>query len=133
MKKPRPGRAINFLHSNEGKGTLGCLISLFILVVGILVAVKAGPPYFAYRGFESDVKTEISRAGAHFYDDDVVMRDILDLAKRNEIRLKEEDVKIERFAGQIFVKIDYSVPVDLFVYEKDMDFSISASSFIGRL
>ena len=124
---------MNFLHSTEGKGAVGCLISLLILAVGILIAAKVAPPYFAYKSFESDVKTEISRAGAHFYDDEILMRNLLDLAKRNEIRLKEEEVKIERFAGQIFIKINYTVPVDLIVYEKDMDFSISASSFIGRL
>ena len=133
MRKPRPGRASYFLRCNEGKGTAGCLVSLLILVIGILVAAKVCPPYFAYKSFESDVKTEISRAGAHFYDDELLMRNLLDLARRNEIRLKEDEVKIERFAGQIFVKINYSVPIDLVVYEKDLDFNISASSFIGRL
>jgi hypothetical protein len=133
MSRPGPSRIMKFLRGDEGKGTAGCLFSLLILIVGILVAVKAGPPYFAYKSFESDVKTEISRAGAHFYDDELLMRNLLDLAKKNEIRLNQDEVKIERFAGQIFVTITYSVPLDLFVYQRDMDFNIAASSFIGRL
>lgn len=131
--RPRPGGAMNFLHRDEGKGAVGCLVSLLILAIGILVTAKVGPPFFAFKSFEADVKTEISRAGAHFYDDELLMRNILDLAKRNEVPLREEEIKIERFAGQIFVKINYSVPVDLIVYQRDMDFDIAASSFIGRL
>jgi hypothetical protein len=126
----------NGIHSRtdcEGKGTLGCLI--FIVLAGAmgLFAAQAGPPYFAYRSMEGDVRTEVSRAGAHMYSKDILIRNIMDIAKRNEIRLKKEDVKVERSAGQIQVTIHYAVPVDFILFSRTFDFDIKAASFIGRL
>jgi hypothetical protein len=66
-------------------------------------------------------------------DNDQVIRDILALAKRNEIRITREDIKVERFAGQLHIRVNYSVPVDFIVLEHDLDFKIEASSFIGAL
>lgn len=124
---------IHFLKNSEGKGALGCLFFLVLLGVMALFAVQAGPPYFAYRSLEGEVKTEVSRAGAHLYSNDVLVQNILDLAKKEEIRLKKEDIKVERFAGQVQVVIHYAVPVDFILFAHTFDFDIKASSFIGRL
>jgi hypothetical protein len=131
MRSIRNG--IYFLKKCEGKGALGCLLFLVLLGVMAMFAVQAGPPYFAYRGLEGDVKTEVSRAGAHLYSNDVLVENILDLAKKNEIRLKKEDIRVERFAGQIQVVIHYALPVNFIVFAHTFDFDIKASSFIGRL
>jgi hypothetical protein len=133
MSSFRRARSGSFIHCNQGKGAVGCLFSLFLLVVAALAAYKVCPPYFAYKSLETDIKTEISRAGAHLYDDETLTRDVMDLARRNEIRLKQEEIKVERYAGQVHIKIEYSVPIDLIVYEHAMEFKIEASSFIGRL
>lgn len=125
--------AIHFLKNCEGKGALGCLFLLVLLGVMILFAAQAGPPYFAYRSMEGDVRTEVSRAGAHLYSNDVLVQNILDLARKNEIRIKKEDIKVERFAGQIQVLIHYALPVDFIFFAHTFDFDIKASSFIGRL
>ncbi len=133
MKNTGTGRDTLFLRSSEGKGTFGCLVSLLLLLLAGLVASQVGPPYFAYKGLEADVKTEVSRAGAHFFDDETVIRDILDLARKNEIPLKRDQIKIERFAGQLFVKIRYTVEVSLIAYRREVALDIDAQSFIGRL
>jgi len=133
MEIAEPRRFICSLHSNEGKGTAGCLFSLLLLTLATVVAIKVGPPYFAYRSLQADVKTEVSRAGAHFFDDETLIQGILDLARKNEIPLKREAIKVERFAGQLYIKVHYSVPVDFIVYQRDVDFDITAQSYIGRL
>ena len=120
-------------NGEHGKGSLGCLFSILLAGAAILIGVRVGPPYFAYKGLEGDVKTEVSRAGARFFNNEVLKQNILDVAKKNEIRLKEDNVKVDRFAGQIHVTIEYSVPVDLIVIEHAFDFKIKVSSFIGTL
>ena len=80
---------------------------------------------------ESDVKTEVSRAGAHFLDDDTITKDILAMAKKNEIRLTNQNISIDRFAGQVHINVHYAVPVNLIVFHHDLMFQINASSFIG--
>lgn len=122
-----------FPKSSEGKGALGCLVSILLLGATILIGVRALPPYFAYKSLEGDVATEVSRAGAHFFSDEVLVQNILDVARKNEIRLKREDVKVERLAGQVQVLIHYQVPIDLIFLERTFDFNIKASSFVGTL
>jgi hypothetical protein len=79
------------------------------------------------------VNTEVSRAGANFLADEMLVNNILDLARKNEIRLARNEVKVERFAGQIHLTIHYTVPVDFIVLKKDLNFEIKTSSFVGRL
>jgi hypothetical protein len=117
----------------DGKGAVGCLLTLTLLLAATSVAIKVGPLYYSYSSFESGVKTEASRAGAHFFDDETIIKDILDLAKRNEIRLARENIKVDRFAGQIHLYITYAVPVDFVLYQRNLNFEIKASSLVGAL
>ena len=127
------GNGIHLLENCEGKGLLGCLFFFVLLGAMTFFAVQAGPPYFAYRGLEGDVKAEISRAGAHIYTDDVIAQNILDLAKKNEVPLKRGDIKLARIAGQIQVTIHYTVPVDFILFGHTFNYDIKAASFMGRL
>ena len=122
-----------FLNDNQGKGALGCLLSILLLAVGTFVVVQVGPPYFAYKSLEGDVTTEVSRAGAHFFSDETLIQNILDVAKKNETPLKRENIKLTRLAGQVQVLIQYKVPVDLFLFQHVFQFDIKASSFVGAL
>ena len=121
------------MKDSDGKGQLGCLIFVVLAGAAILVGVRVGPPYFAYKSLEADIKTEVSRAGAHFFSDEAVIQNVLDVAKKNEISLKREDIKVERNAGQIHLVVHYTVPVDLVVTQHTFDFNIKASSFVGTL
>ena len=121
------------LGNSEGKGVFGCIIFIFILGVAIFLVIRLGPLYYANFNFEADVKTEASRAGAHSLNDSTIVRDILVMAKRNEIRLEKEDISIERYAGQVHIEVDYSVPVSFVFFVRDINFQISASSFVGTL
>ena len=121
------------LRSSEGKGVIGCLLSIVMLAVAIYLGIVLFPIYYSNFNFENDVKTVASRAGAHFLDNQQITKDVLSLAKRNEIRIKREDIKLERFAGQLHIRVDYSVPVDFIIMERDLNFKIEASSFIGTL
>jgi hypothetical protein len=117
----------------EGKGLLGCLAFLLLFGVAIFLAIKLGPIYYANYNFESDLKTEVSRAGARFMDDETIVRDVLGLAGKNGIKLKRENIRIERFAGQIHLDVHYSVPVDFTMLRRDWNFEIKVSSFMGAL
>jgi hypothetical protein len=121
------------LHDSEGKGVVGCILLIVLLGVAIYLAIVLAPIYYANFSFESNVKTEISRAGAHFLDDETVIKDIMDMARRDEIRLTRQNISVERFAGQIHLKVRYSVPVDFILFEHDLGFKIDVSSFIGTL
>jgi len=121
------------LHDSNGKGMLGCMFLIVLIGVVIYLGIVLAPIYYSNFNFESAVKTEISRAGAHFLDDETMTKDILDIARRNEINLKRENISIERFAGQVHVNVHYAVPVDFIVFKRALVFEIDESSFIGTL
>ncbi len=117
----------------QGKGTIGCLVAVLLLCVGTFVGVRAIPVYYAASSFETDVKTEISRAGAHFYDDETVTKNVIKLAEKNDISIVPENVKLEHFAGQETITVNYAVPVDFGFCEYTLNFNINATSLIGAL
>jgi len=121
------------LRSPEGKGLVGCLAALVLFAVALYLGITLGPIYYSNFNLENGVKTTASRAGAHSFSDEQIINEILDLAKREDIRIKRENILIDRFAGQVHIKVNYSVPVDFVVLSRDLSFEISASSFIGTL
>jgi hypothetical protein len=126
-------KGLRRMRDSEGKGLLGC--ALFIVIAGVMIflAIKLGPIYYTNYNLETEVRTEVSRAGARFLNDETVTRDILDIARKNEIRLTSQNIKIDRFAGQIHIDVNYAVPVDFVFFEHNVSFSIKVSSFIGTL
>lgn len=127
QETPGPGA------SQAGKGTLGCMFSLALLGVAVFALSKAGPPYIAYKSFETEARTEISRAGANFMDDDRIVKNMIEAARRNDVIIRRENVRVERFGNQVQVRIEWVVPMDFVVYKQDVNFKVQAQSLVGRL
>jgi len=125
--------SLRILHDSEGKGLFGCVVLLVVFIAAVFVIAKLAPLYYANYSLETEVKTEVSRAGAHSFSDETVIKDILDLAKRNEVPLQKENITIQRSAGQIHIKVVYSIPVDFLILQRDINFEIKGSSFIGSI
>jgi len=128
----KPG-ALHSLRSSEGKGLIGCMLAIVLLAAAIYLGIVLVPIYYANFDFENDVKTTASRAGSHFFDDEHIIKEVLDLAKKDEIRITRQDIQVDRFAGQLHIKVHYSVPVNFLILEHNLEFKIDASSFIGTL
>jgi len=126
-------QCLRSLRASEGKGLFGCMVCIVSFGVAIFLGIKLIPIYYANLNLESDVKTEVSRAGAHSLDDETIVRDVRDMARKNEIQLTRENIKIQRFAGQVHIEVSYTVPVDFVILQRDMNFQIKVSSFIGTL
>jgi hypothetical protein len=126
-------KGLRSLSGSEGKGFFGCVVSLVLFGIAVYLAIALGPHYYANFNFEAEVKTIVSRAATHAFTDEGIIKDVMDMAKRNEIKLEREDIKIDRFAGQLHIKVNYSVPVDFVIFERDINFRIDASSYIGAL
>ena len=129
----RENRFHDLFGNSEGKGTFGCLFSLLVLAAAVFAGVKLVPLYYSASSFESDVKTEVSRAGVNFFSDETILKDIVQLAQKNEIRISHDQIKLERLAGQVRVAIAWSEPVDFVFFQYDVPFRVNASSYMGRL
>jgi hypothetical protein len=47
--------------------------------------------------------------------------------------LTRQNISIERFAGQVHIRVHYSVRVDFIIFERDLTFKNEGSTFVGTL
>lgn len=119
------------LRGSDGKGMIGCIVSLVVIGTVIFLAIRLGPLYYSNHNFKSDVEAEVSRAAAKSLKDEIIIDNILAMAKMYEIELRREDIKVDRFAGQVHVEMNYSFPVNFALFQRGLNFQIAASSFVG--
>ncbi|MEJ2112076.1 MAG: hypothetical protein P8Z37_19640 [Acidobacteriota bacterium] len=121
------------LLNAEGKGFLGCMLGIVLLVAMIFAAIKLAPVYYSNYMFEEELKNITSDAGARYRSNDTIITEIVNSAKEFDITIKPADtdknIKIERFAGQIHITVRYYVPVDFLIYKTTLEFEIKNSSF----
>ncbi|MDR1727196.1 MAG: hypothetical protein LBT74_04605 [Acidobacteriota bacterium] len=118
-----------FQSDEEGKGSTGCLLTIVLLVAIAFVSFKAGPAYYRNYALDGDLQVEVSRIGARPQPQDVVVKNLIKLGEKNNIRLTKENIKVERFAGQLVVTIDYTVPVDFIVTQRDIHFVVKGTTY----
>ncbi len=121
------------LRDSEGKGFLGCMTAIVVFTAVIFIGIKLGPVYYSNYTFEEELKTLVSRAGARYTSNEKIITDVLDLARQHNIDLTyenaEDNIRIERYAGQIHVNVQYFVPVDFLILQRKLRFQIKLSSF----
>jgi hypothetical protein len=125
MKSLRYG----FQSGEEGKGSLGCIFSIALMVIVVFVAFKLGPVYFNHYEFKGELQQVVSRAGARSVQDEVIIQDIIRTAEKSKIILKKENIQIRRLAGQLNITVEYTVPINLLVTTYNRNFKLEESSF----
>lgn len=123
----------NLLHDDEGKGIAGCLLFIVLFSIAVYISIEMVPTYYSFYSIQSEIKREVSKAGARSLRDEDVVRDILNIAKRNNVPIAEDDITIDRVAGQIIIDVEYSVPTNFIVFSRDLNFHIRETSFIGSI
>jgi len=118
-----------FKSGEEGKGTVGCIISIILVAIVIFLAVKLAPVYFNYYEFKGALQQTVSRAGAKSTVDDAIIQELIKTAENSNIALKKENIKIRRFSGQLVIEVEYSVPVSFLIMNRDLNFKLEESSF----
>ena len=118
-----------FKSGEEGKGSLGCIFALFLMVVALLLAFKLFPPYMNHYEFKSEMKQAVSRAGARAMTDENIKKDLIQTAEKNKIVLKSENIQIRHMAGQVVITVEYTIPINFFIMTYDRSFRIEESSW----
>ena len=99
---------------------------LTILVLGGLgyTAFKVVPVYFANYQFQDAVETE-SRFALTGYPKkslDDIRDDVWKKAQELDVPIKRDDIRVIVNQGQVDIGVDYSVPIDLKVYQFTLQF-----------
>lgn len=99
---------------------------LTILVLGIMgfVAVKICPVYFANYEFQDSIESEsrFALTGYPKKTPDDVRNDVWNKAKDLGIPTQKDAIKIAMDTGSVEIGVEYSVPIDLAVYQFTLQF-----------
>jgi len=125
MKSPKHG----FKFGEEGKGSLGCIFAIILMAIAIFLAFKLGPPYMNHYEFKGEMKQVVSRAGARAIPEETIKKDLISLAQKSNIALKNEDIEIRRLSGQIIIRVEYIIPLNFIIMKHDLRFQVEESSF----
>lgn len=115
-------------HSTErGAGRLKTLVAL--LLIGILgfVISRVFPPYFANSQLADKMRQEARFADANNRTNEQLRDAIYRTAQRSRIPIRPEDIQIERTSEGTRISADYSVTVDLRVYQLVWDFHTTST------
>jgi hypothetical protein len=119
------GSRIHRSPSGERGGSkLNFLLTIAFLGVMIFIAVKLVPVYFANYQFQDSIETEsrFALTGYPKKSTDDIRDDVFKKAQDLGIPTKEEDIRVLVTNGSVDLGVDYSVPIDLLVYQFTLEF-----------
>lgn len=113
-------------RSERGGSRLRFVVTLLFIAAVIFVAVEVIPPYFAYYQFQDAIKTEVRFAltGYPKKTAEDIREDIYQKAQELAIPATKDAIQLNMDAsnGQVDIGVDYSVPIDLKVYQFTLQF-----------
>jgi hypothetical protein len=113
---------------SRGGARLKAIVWLLIVGSGIYAGAKVVPIYFANYQLQDKMQTEARFAMVNHRTNeevrDVIYREIQD----RDIPAHREDIHVESSQRGVQIKVDYTVTVDLRVYQFNMHFTPSVQS-----
>lgn len=108
----------------RGGSKANLIITLLIMGSMIFAGVKVVPVYFANYQFQDAIESE-SRFALTGYPKksiDDIRNDVWQKAQELSIPAEKEDIQVNVTNGSVSISLDYSVPIDLAVYQLTLQF-----------
>ena len=115
-------------HAEAGSGRIKAIIWTGILAAFVYVCVQVVPLYMADYQFHDTMQTAARYASVNRQSADDIRLKLFKEAAKAEMPLRLEDIKVDSTEGRVRIKADYSVTVDLHVYQLTLNFHPSASN-----
>jgi hypothetical protein len=98
-------------RSERGEGNIGCILWLIALGLAVLIAWKAVPVKMQSEKLY-DYMDELAKFGAARTAPDDLEKLILNRAQELHIPLEKKNVKVERNGDNIYMEVEYTIPVE---------------------
>ena len=108
----------------RGGSKLNLIFTLLVLGAMVFAAARVVPVYFANYQFQDSIESE-SRFALTGYPKktaDDVRNDIFNKAKELGIPAQRDSIQVAMDNGSVAIGLDYSVPIDLAVYQFTLQF-----------
>lgn len=112
----------------RGGANIKAIVWTIILVACIYGAVMVVPVLINEYEFQDSLQ-EIARfASVNHRTNEQIKQSVLDEAQKEDLPVQAEDIKVEGNAGNVHINVDYSVTVDLKVYQWTLNFHPAANN-----
>jgi hypothetical protein len=115
-------------RSQRGGGTIKAVLWTAILVYGAFVAYKILPAYVAEYQLADKMQEQARFSVVNRYSEEQIRDNIFKEVKDLEIPVKREDIKVVASQEVVKISMDYTVPVDLLVYQLNLHFTPSSEN-----
>lgn len=109
-------------RGEHGGSKLKTILTLLIFGFLLFSAVKVVPAYFANYQLQDAMQTEARFAITSRKDVNQVREDIWKKVQELEIPAKPDAIRVGYGQGSVEISLDYVVPVDLKVYQFNLEF-----------
>ena len=99
-----------------------------ILVAFIYVAAIVLPVLINEYQFQDSLQNIARSASVYRKNSEDIRKSVMEEAQKADLPIQAEDVKVESNSGNIKISVDYSVTVDLKVYQWTLNFHPAASN-----
>lgn len=117
-----PSRIGHGVHGESGAGRLKAIVWTLILAACVYVSVRVIPIYVNEYEFQDGMQTIARFATVNRQGPDQIRDAILKEAQKAELPVRKEDIKVRAASGNVNIDVDYSVTVDLHVYQWTLNF-----------
>ncbi len=114
--------------SQRGGGTIKAILWSAILIYGAFVAYKILPAYVAEYQLADKMQEQARFSVVNRYSEEQVRDNIFKVVKDLEIPVKREEIKVVANQDVVKISMDYTVPVDLLVYQLNLHFTPSSEN-----
>ena len=115
-------------RSQAGGSRLKAIVWTAILASFVYVCIRVAPLYMDDFQFRDTMQTVARFASVNRESPDQVRKKLLQEAEKAEMPIRLEDIKVVSRGGRIDIDVNYSVTVDLLVYEWTLNFHPTASN-----
>jgi hypothetical protein len=116
------------LRSERGGGTIKAILWTVVLVYGAFVAYKILPAYVAEYQLADKMQEQARFSVVNRYPEEQIRENIYKVVKDLEIPVKREEIKIVASQEVVKISMDYTIPVDLLVYQLNLHFTPSSEN-----
>jgi hypothetical protein len=112
----------------RGSARLKTVVWIALLGAFIFVCVKVVPVLFSEYQFQDAMQTTARFATINRQSPDEIRKTLIQEAKSKDIPVQPEDIHVTNDAGNVKISADYSVTVDLQVYQLTLNLHPSATN-----
>jgi hypothetical protein len=115
-------------NGERGAGHLKAVVWTTILVAFIYVSAIVLPVLINEYQFQDSLQNIARFASVNRKSSEQIRKDVMDEAQKEDLPVQAENIKVESNVGNIHINVDYSVTVDLKVYQLTLNFHPAANN-----